>query len=121
MVLIVLGSVFAITLLMGVPIAFCLGLSSLAVVLFKGEYSIFLVAQKIFNGMDMFSLMAIPLFILAGDLMNLGGVTDRLIRFSNLLVDISGEALPTPWWWRKCFCPVSPDRPWPMPPPWERS
>jgi C4-dicarboxylate transporter DctM subunit len=86
MVLIILGSVFAITLLMGVPIAFCLGLSSLAVVLAKGEYSIFLVAQKIFNGMDMFSLMAIPLFILAGDLMNLGGVTDRLIRFSNLLV-----------------------------------
>lgn len=41
MVLIILGSVFAITLLMGVPIAFCLGLSSLAVVLAKGEYSIF--------------------------------------------------------------------------------
>jgi C4-dicarboxylate transporter DctM subunit len=39
-----------------------------------------------FNGMDMFALMAIPLFILAGDLMNLGGITDRLIRFSNLLV-----------------------------------
>ena len=36
--------------------------------------------------MDMFALMAIPLFILAGDLMNLGGITDRLIRFSNLLV-----------------------------------
>ncbi len=86
MVLILLGSVFAITLLIGVPIAFCLGLCSLAVVLIKGEYSIVLVAQKIFNGMDMFSLMAIPLFILAGDLMNLGGVTDRLIRFSSLLV-----------------------------------
>lgn len=86
MVLLILGSVFTITLLIGVPIAFCLGLCSLAVVLAKGEYSVFLVAQKIFNGMDMFSLMAIPLFILAGDLMNLGGVTDRLIRFSNLLV-----------------------------------
>jgi tripartite ATP-independent transporter DctM subunit len=86
MVLLILGSVFFVCLLIGVPIAFCLGLSSLAVVLIKGEYSIVLVAQKIFNGMDMFSLMAIPLFILSGDLMNLGGVTDRLIKFSNILV-----------------------------------
>lgn len=86
MVLFVLGIVFVISLIIGIPIAFCLGLCSLAVVLFKGEYSIVLLAQKVFNGMDMFSLMAIPLFILAGDLMNLGGVTDRLIKFSNLLV-----------------------------------
>ncbi len=86
MVLLVLGSVFTISLLIGIPIAFCLGLCSLAVVLYAGDYSIVLIAQKIFNGMDMFSLMAIPLFILSGDLMNLGGVTDRLIKFSNLLV-----------------------------------
>ena len=86
MVLLLLGSVFFACLIIGMPIAFCLGLCSLAVVLFKGEYSIVLVAQKIFNGMDLFSLMAIPLFILTGDLMNLGGVTDRLIRFSSLLV-----------------------------------
>jgi len=86
MVLLILGSVFVISLVIGIPIAFCLGLCSLAVVLFKGDYSIVLLAQKVFNGMDMFSLMAIPLFILAGDLMNLGGVTDRLIKFSNLLV-----------------------------------
>jgi tripartite ATP-independent transporter DctM subunit len=86
MVLLVLGSVFTIGLLIGIPIAFCLGLCSLAVVLYTGDYSIVLIAQKIFNGMDMFSLMAIPLFILSGDLMNLGGVTDRLIKFSNLLV-----------------------------------
>ena len=86
MVLLVLGFVFFFALFIGVPIAFCLGLCSLAVVLIKGEYSILLVAQKIFNGMDMFSLMAIPLFVLSGDLMNLGGLTDRLIKFSNILV-----------------------------------
>ena len=78
--------VFAITLLIGIPIAFCLGLSSLAIVLIEGRYPIIIVAQKMFNGMDMFALMAIPLFILAGDLMNLGCITDRLIKFSNLLV-----------------------------------
>jgi C4-dicarboxylate transporter DctM subunit len=86
MVLLILGSVFFFSLFIGIPIAFCLGLCSLVVVLVKGEYSIVLVAQKIFNGMDMFSLMAIPLFILSGDLMNLGGVTDRLIKFANVLV-----------------------------------
>lgn len=86
MVLLVLGAIFTISLLIGIPIAFCLGLCSLAVVLYTGDYSIILIAQKVFNGMDMFSLMAIPLFILSGDLMNLGGVTDRLIKFSNLLV-----------------------------------
>lgn len=86
MVLLILGFVFTTALLIGIPIAFCLGLCSLAVVLYTGDYSIVLIAQKIFNGMDMFSLMAIPLFILSGDLMNLGGVTDRLIKFSNLLV-----------------------------------
>jgi len=86
MVLFILLFVFAITLIIGIPIAFCLGICSLAVVLFQGQYPMTLVAQKMFNGMDMFPLMAIPLFILAGDLMNLGGVTDRLIKFANLLV-----------------------------------
>ena len=46
MVLFILGSVFAISLVIGVPISFCLGLSSLAVVLAKGEYSIFLVSPE---------------------------------------------------------------------------
>jgi C4-dicarboxylate transporter DctM subunit len=86
MVLLIMFIVFTVTLLIGIPIAFCLGLSSLAIVLIEGRYPIIIVAQKMFNGMDMFALMAIPLFILAGDLMNLGGITDRLIRFSNLLV-----------------------------------
>ena len=86
MITLLLFTVFGITLLAGIPIAFCLGLSSLAIVLYQGQYPITIIAQKMFQGMDLFALMAIPLFILAGDLMNLGGVTDRLIKFSNLLV-----------------------------------
>jgi C4-dicarboxylate transporter DctM subunit len=86
MITFLLFLVFGITLLLGVPIAFCLGLASLAVTIYQGQYPITLVAQKMFQGMDLFALMAIPLFILAGDLMNLGGVTERLVRFSNLLV-----------------------------------
>ena len=86
MITLLLFTVFGITLLAGIPVAFCLGLSSLAIVLYQGQYPITIIAQKMFQGMDLFALMAIPLFILAGDLMNLGGVTDRLIKFSNLLV-----------------------------------
>jgi C4-dicarboxylate transporter DctM subunit len=86
MITFLLFIIFGITLLLGVPIVFCLGLASLAVTLYQGQYPITLIAQKMFQGMDLFALMAIPLFILAGDLMNLGGVTDRLVRFSNLLV-----------------------------------
>jgi C4-dicarboxylate transporter DctM subunit len=86
MITFVLLAVFALTLVLGIPIAFCLGLSSLAAALYQGHYPITLIAQKMFQGMDLFALMAIPLFILAGDLMNLGGVTDCLIRFANLLV-----------------------------------
>ncbi len=86
MITFLLFLVFGISLVLGIPIAFCLGLASLAVVLYQGQYPITLVAQKMFQGMDLFALMAIPLFILAGDLMNLGGVTERLVRFSNLIV-----------------------------------
>jgi len=65
--------------------------------------------------------MAIPLFILAGDLMNLGGVTERLVRFSNLLVGHIREGWLIPSSWRRCFYPVSRGRLWPMPRPWEKS
>lgn len=86
MITFVLLAAFVLTLVLGIPIAFCLGLSSLAAALYQGQYPITIIAQKMFQGMDLFALMAIPLFILAGDLMNLGGVTDCLIRFANLLV-----------------------------------
>lgn len=75
------------TLLMGIPIAFVLGLSSLGYFLATDNLR-FLVAvpQRMFAGQDSFILLAIPLFILAGNLMDVGGLTQRLVGFANSLV-----------------------------------
>lgn len=68
-----------------VPIAFALGISSLVGLLMSGTDMI-LVAQKIFSGIDSFTLLAIPLFVLAGELMSVGGLSKRLVDFAALLV-----------------------------------
>ncbi|MFG6581479.1 TRAP transporter large permease [Sulfitobacter sp. 1A13191] len=82
-----LGSTFALTLLMGIPIAFVLGLSAFGYFLATDNLR-FLVAvpQRMFAGQDSFILLAIPLFILAGSLMDVGGLTQRLVAFANALV-----------------------------------
>lgn len=82
-----LAAIFASTLAMGVPIAFVLGLCSVGYFLLTGNMR-FLVAvpQRMFAGQDSFILLAIPLFILAGNLMDVGGLTQRLVGFANALV-----------------------------------
>ena len=80
-----LGAVFLITLALGFPVAICLGLTSLAA-LWSSDVMLTLMAQRIFTGMDSFPLMAVPFFVLAGELMNQGGTTRRLIDFANVLV-----------------------------------
>jgi tripartite ATP-independent transporter DctM subunit len=74
------------TLLIGVPIAFCLGFTGLVGLWNSGVVTLQLVPQRMFTGLDLFPLLAIPLFILAGELMDAGGITKRLVAFSNLLV-----------------------------------
>lgn len=80
-----MGVTFLLCLAFGVPIAFCLGITA-AVSLLSLGLPLQVVAQRIFTGIDSFPLMAVPFFILAGDLMNQGGTTLRLVRFSNALV-----------------------------------
>ncbi len=76
---------FTMLMLMGMPIAFCLGLSSLATVLYMGLPAI-VVFQQLNSGMNLFAMMAIPFFIFAGDLMIRGGIAARLINFAGGLV-----------------------------------
>ena len=83
---IILMCCFFVSLLIGVPIAFCLGTTGLLGLVLSEVASFQIVPQRMFTGMDMFPLMAIPLFILAGSLMEEGGITRRLVHFSNLLV-----------------------------------
>ncbi|WP_404407804.1 TRAP transporter large permease [Jeotgalibacillus malaysiensis] len=78
---------FFILLILGVPIAFVLGLSSVFYMFFTGNIDFLLsVPQRMIVAADNFSLMAIPLFVLAGELMNYGGITRRLTDFARSLI-----------------------------------
>jgi C4-dicarboxylate transporter DctM subunit len=81
-----LASVFLLTLVLGFPIAFCLGLTSLAALVWMNNVPLVILAQRMFTGIDSFPLMAVPFFVLAGEIMNRGGTTKRLIDFANVLV-----------------------------------
>jgi tripartite ATP-independent transporter DctM subunit len=85
MELAVLGISFLVLLLIGVPVAFAIGLSSVVTVLFAGV-PVPVVVQKMVGGMQVFSFLAIPFFVFAGELMLYGGIADRIVRFANALV-----------------------------------
>ncbi|MFG1359227.1 TRAP transporter large permease [Xanthobacter pseudotagetidis] len=85
MAITVLFGVFALLLLIGMPVAFCLGLASVATVVYLGLPPI-VVFQQLNSGMNAFSMLAIPFFIFAGDLMMRGGIADRLIGMAASLV-----------------------------------
>lgn len=72
--------------LMGVPVAFSLGLSSNIIILFFSADSISSIAVKIFETSEHYTLLAIPFFLLAGAFMTTGGVAKRLIDFANATV-----------------------------------
>ncbi|MDF3000188.1 MAG: putative transporter [Bacillota bacterium] len=78
--LILIAIVFAVLLIIGLPIAFVLGATGLTHLLILGNEAFYPVAiQRMFSGINSFSLMAIPFFVLAGELMNRGRVTDKLV------------------------------------------
>ncbi len=83
---IVLFSVLGVLLLVGVPIAFSIGIAALLTVFidFPIDKATILISQKLANGLDNFGLLALPFFIVAGNLMNRGGLATRLINFAML-------------------------------------
>ena len=76
---------FFVFLFLGFPIAYSLGLSSFIYLLFAG-IPLVIVPLKMYSGIDVFVLLSIPGFVLAGNLMNLCGMTDRIVRFCNHLL-----------------------------------
>jgi len=80
--------VFAGALVLGVPIGFTIGITGLiGLYMMSMDVALFTMAPlQFFSGLDMFTLMAMPFFILAGEIMNKTGITSRLVRFSNILV-----------------------------------
>ncbi len=79
-----LSSLFGFILL-GMPIAFALFLTALVLSWFMGSWSPPLVVQTIFRGIDNFPLMAIPFFLLAGEIMNTGGIAQRIIMVAKAM------------------------------------
>lgn len=72
---------------LSVPIGICLGLATMIVMLFvDGTPPMVLLARSVVTGADSFPLISVPLFILAGDLMQHGGMSRRLVAFANALI-----------------------------------
>jgi len=79
--------IFLILLMIGLPVFFGLLLAPGVLLWFNGqERDIALLYRNVYNGMDSFPLMALPFFLLAGELMNRGGITMRLVEFSQALM-----------------------------------
>tara|TARA_R110002124_G_scaffold287021_2_gene469763 strand:- start:10307 stop:11581 length:1275 start_codon:yes stop_codon:yes gene_type:complete len=77
--------VFLVLLAIGFPIAFALGISAFTYLLFS-DIPLMVIPQKMYAGIDVFVLLSIPGFILAGNLMNASGITSRIINFCNALL-----------------------------------
>ncbi|HEU0201609.1 MAG TPA: TRAP transporter large permease [Burkholderiaceae bacterium] len=78
--------VFAVGLIIGLPIAVAMGGAGLVALVVDGKLSLLSVPQRLFDGINSFPLMAVPFFILAADLMTASGITTALLRFSNSVV-----------------------------------
>lgn len=82
----VLFGLLLILMSLSVPIGIALGIATSVVILFMSNLNIMLLPQNCFTSLDSFPLMAIPFFILAGNLMKSGGIADRLLKFINSFV-----------------------------------
>nr|MBO6294799.1 TRAP transporter large permease subunit [Schwartzia sp. (in: firmicutes)] len=82
-------------LIAGVPIAMALAVASIAAILpiLNFDAAVLTGAQRIFSGISIFSLLAIPFFILAGNIMNKGGIAIRLINLAKLVTGRAPGAL----------------------------
>ncbi len=85
MELTVLFGTFAVLLVAGLPVAFCLGLSSVAALSYL-DVPVVIAFQRMAAGMNVFALMAIPFFIYAGELMHHSGVAERLVRLAESML-----------------------------------
>ena len=86
MTLLMLFGLFAVLVALEVPVAFAMGLASIATIAFTQPIPLSIVVQRMGTGLDSFVLIAIPLFVLAGHLLNRAGIADRIFAFATALV-----------------------------------
>ena len=82
--LLLMVSLLVIGMVLGIPICFCLGLSAALALLFVGDIPMMIIGQMVYAAGDSFALLAIPFFMLAGNIMSNGGISNRLVAFSNI-------------------------------------
>lgn len=83
MTLVIFLSVLMISILIGIPVAFSLLLSAVALMLYMDFFSADILAQSLINGVDSFPLLAIPFFLVAGEVMSSGGLSTRIVRLAS--------------------------------------
>jgi tripartite ATP-independent transporter DctM subunit len=83
--LIILAVAFAVLLVLGVPVAFAIGISSVLTILYEG-LPVAILFQQMMSGMNIFSFLAIPFFIFSGELMLHGGIADKIVRLARSVV-----------------------------------
>jgi len=83
--LLILSLSFTLFLLLGVPVAFAIGLSALCTLLYEGM-PLAVGFQQMISGMNIFSFLAIPFFIFAGELMLYGGIADKIVNFARAVI-----------------------------------
>jgi C4-dicarboxylate transporter, DctM subunit len=77
---------FFVFMCLGMPIAYCMGFAAIIAILIDGQLPVLLLAQQFYDSLDNFALLAVPLFILAGELMSVAGITERLVGMSKALI-----------------------------------
>ena len=101
---------------LGMPIAYALLVCGVALMVQLDIFDAQIIAQNVINGADSFPLMAVPFFMLAGEIMNTGGLSKRIVDVALALVGHVRAAWATSRCWRRASCRRCPARRWPTRP-----
>ncbi len=86
MTVVIMLALFSVFLTIGMPIAHSMGLAAVLALAWEGSVPLLQLTQSFYQSIDNFSLLAVPLFIIAGELMNVGGISERLVAMSRALI-----------------------------------
>ena len=120
MALTILGVTFFGLLVLGVPVAFAIGLSAICTILYEG-LPVAVVFQQMMSGMNIFSFLAIPFFVFSGELMLHGGIADKIVQLRARASSATSAAASACRTWSPARCSAaSPARRWPTSRRWAR-
>lgn len=94
MTILILAAAFIALVVFGIPIAFAMGISSFVALVYHSQLPFNLIVHRTMMGVDSFVLLAIPLFIFAGTIMEQGGISEKLVRFAHTLLGRFRGGLP---------------------------